>query len=49
MKHPQISNLIKLSVFLFLALFAVSCGGDEEKEEVPDRGKVAEAKKALEE
>jgi tetratricopeptide (TPR) repeat protein len=50
MKRPQISNLIQLSVFLFFALFAISCGGgEEEKEEVPDRAKVAEAQKALDE
>jgi tetratricopeptide (TPR) repeat protein len=47
MKHPQISNLIKLSIFLFFVLFAISCGGGEE--EMPDRAKIAEAKKALEE
>jgi tetratricopeptide (TPR) repeat protein len=50
MKYPQISNLIKLSVFLFFALFVISCGdGEGEKEEMPDRAKIAEAKKALEE
>jgi len=50
MKHTHISNLIKLSVFLFFTLFAISCGGGEGEEEgAPDRAKVAEAKKALEE
>lgn len=49
MNPPKVSNFIKLSVFLFFALFAISCGGGEEKEELPDRAKVAEAKKALEE
>jgi tetratricopeptide (TPR) repeat protein len=50
MTRPYISNLIKFSVFLFFALFAISCGdGEGGKEEVPDRAKIAEAKKALDE
>lgn len=48
MKLSQTPDLFKILVFLFLALFAVSCG-DGEKEELPDRAKVAEAQKALEE
>ncbi len=49
--HP-VSNAKSMTLrFLLLALvlFTVSCGGGEEKEEVPDRTKIAEAQKALDE
>ncbi len=41
-------NLIFKLVFLIFILISVSCGGGEEKEEKPDRAKIAEAKNAFE-
>lgn len=45
---PSGSHIVKLIIFLACLQFSISCGG-EDKEEVPDRAKIAEAKKALDE
>ena len=45
---PFSSHIVRLIIFLVCLLLSISCG-DGDKEEVPDREKISEAKKALEE